>query len=1603
VPQYLINGMTVNAAAPLSDDEIDEIATQHGSSPQPQQPAAAQPQADPNAPLSGIAGNAMRGLIYGGATAGNSLIRAAGAGASALGMNNVGNSLSDFAAQEQPKIAKTAPTVDSHTQINSPSDAAKYVTGKLGEAVPGIAEYFAGGVPAMAGAGAIQGAQGASDATGGDTMSTIAGAGAGAATSVLPVPFARGAGGVVSGALRTGLGMAATSPITAAANRIPLAVHSGNIGDVVPSGSDIAEQALSGAIQGGAFGAAGHGTAGPERIAAPEGPQGIADRNLQARISGEAQNLGADLNNVKYGAHNGAENVAENVHNSIATDLKNLRDPLTTQLDPKQAQTFDDLLNRSAAMASFRDARNKVKSTVSDADLDRLQNMVGHTAEGQQIIDLMRQSNTLTSLFRQGMKGGVSRFTDYANPLVRGGSEAGGVSGLMRDPTRIGEAALMYMHPGTILPGLGVWGAGRAIDAMTGNRSRLAKFVRDNAGPAVDVVRGLPSALEANNARDAADEQFKNDRSMADYENRDRDQAYNSQFRQAQYDNQQRDNAARNQRQMADYENAQMNAADRQTRQMADYENRDADTAARSTRRSAEFENFDRDAAYRQSRAEAEAANASQDQAFRTQYGNARLDNAQANTDARAVAAAQAGPAPFHDYVEQNTGLPFEEQKAALAKLVDGGQVTQDEANRFVTAPKTLMRNNRGNRIMDMMGRKPAAAPEVSPNAPQSANIRNPIAYAATARANQARATAAAERIANNPAIDPVSKQIIGKAITKIANTSDRAEALDVASKAISGVPSEVARNAARTELTPLVEQIKPKAEPLKTEAVKRDANGRPLQRVPLKSGGADKIINTISQAMPKRIQPGDRGEAFFTKGNPVTRTMAAIYRATNKITKPAYDGPKEPNEAFLRRVADFHDQAVHDPNNTAVKKSYDSLIKQTVKQYKALGDLKVETWRGTGEPYKNSTEMLRDVSNNKHLWFLPTDNASGEGDAALAHPMLRDTGLKTVDGHKLVANDVFRIVHDFFGHTQNGFQFGPKGEYNAFREHAQMYSDEAIPALAAETLAQNAWVNFGPHMRDTDGSLKSVPQAQRPFSEQKAYAFPADILNSDPQARGAPLMRATGGAEGKRLGTTGQYIGAPRGVDSPQKLAALRKSLEGLSREGEPGRFWYENSSRAILNAVHGDKDEADKLAQLIAVFSPQTKVAPNLTHALAAYADAKAGRPIRQGYFTAAMSKKAEAVMRGEAFEGRKTNNFYVNLMRIIDPSRVQGVTQDVWMMRAFGYDTGHPTQAQYDFAQKEAMRLADKLGWEPQQVQAAIWVAAKAHQEGTAIDVSKGDFADALHSNLAQISWESTPGRTSGVLPEMHDAPIEQRAEYHQAISQAFLNDKGHDELAKALNVLSPGEFEAPGYFEGKTNPGSQVLASAPRAFKGAPYGEINKSARENIEAYTIAKGILLKQDAMAWHRPFFNAKVKDQNGVEVRLGRTLTPEETKKLAEALSSQAGSDMAPIGSLQGARFLHFGEFGDAKSFHKAVATAVDTVFPGNDNVEVGKFAFDGNLISNDWSEHSHGEDYLSHIAEGRPDLQRAVRDIVAKIQPRIDATNETFSAKYGWSKPTL
>jgi len=253
-----------------------------------------------------------------------------------------------------------------------------------------------------------------------------------------------------------------------------------------------------------------------------------------------------------------------------------------------------------------------------------------------------------------------------------------------------------------------------------------------------------------------------------------------------------------------------------------------------------------------------------------------------------------------------------------------------------------------------------------------------------------------------------------------------------------------------------------------------------------------------------ENLTPSDKlsGKIFGLKSEDVIaplespKDVADKYAADGWVTK--YSPPEKPvpvNENLAKHIADYYEQAKSEPGNEDVKASYDALKQETMQQYKYIVDAgyKIEPWTKGGEPYKNSAEMVADVKDNKHLFFKPTGPDEMASDNLMAEP----SGVKTY-----TVNDIFRAVHDFFGHAMTGNQFGPKGEFNAWREHSAMFNAKAQGALAAETLAQNSWVNYGPHLRNEAGAIakKGEPGykglTERPFAEQKNIVIPPEIIS---------------------------------------------------------------------------------------------------------------------------------------------------------------------------------------------------------------------------------------------------------------------------------------------------------------------------------------------------------------------------------------------------------------------------------------------------------------------------------------------------------------------------
>lgn len=524
---------------------------------------------------------------------------------------------------------------------------------------------------------------------------------------------------------------------------------------------------------------------------------------------------------------------------------------------------------------------------------------------------------------------------------------------------------------------------------------------------------------------------------------------------------------------------------------------------------------------------------------------------------------------------------------------------------------------------------------------------------------------------------------------------------------------------------------------------------------------------------------------------------------------------------------------------------------------------------------------------------------------------------------------------------------------------------------------------------------------------------------------------------------TTGERTGelkySPKQYAKRGGMTRLRNDLRRLAKEGEGGRLWYEKSGKEILKIAGGSKKIARKLAGLFAIYSSGTAVSANTTNALKMWAQfyGKDGKMVKPKSGTLAgrfseqdrtaiewLESDADDAHHVETF-GNKRFAFFVNIMREIDPKNYdtgQGVTVDLWMMRALGYDQVAPTDAQYAFASSEIMLIAKEMGWENQQAQAAIWVAIKARWEfiqkkakeqsvkqGLAefvptkkgaplfevigasreeqienekkiigvfreqalkvsreeitkkLEESKADFADNLSKHYATISWEAEPSTKLG--GNLNAMSLADKMMMQVEIAEILTNPKtGREYLAEKLDLLGQEQFQGPGAWNMKVGAAVQnsVIVPVKHKAKGA---ESQPEAAQAMDGYAAILGYLLQQDAVAWHKPFYGNSLKTSNGLEI-IGKTLTPAKALKFYEAIYEKTGNmDFAPI-VLDGAvRVLNFSEMPN-REFHKLIGEAAD-IAGISGNIEV--FQSDGNMVSNDWDANQKGEQYVEAISNNQ------------------------------------
>ncbi|MGW5666914.1 crotonobetainyl-CoA--carnitine CoA-transferase [Micromonospora sp. NPDC003776] len=209
-----------------------------------------------------------------------------------------------------------------------------------------------------------------------------------------------------------------------------------------------------------------------------------------------------------------------------------------------------------------------------------------------------------------------------------------------------------------------------------------------------------------------------------------------------------------------------------------------------------------------------------------------------------------------------------------------------------------------------------------------------------------------------------------------------------------------------------------------------------------------------------------------------------------------------EPGEDFRVRVADAFAAAPQRRLTTAVHAGYARLKAENLRLLRRAADagVRIRPWRGRGQPYAGSAEMISEVARTGVLHVFLTESGHGPGPADPGHPLCEPSEVR-VDGFRLLHNDVFRAVHDIFGHAMSGAAMGPVGELRAARCHMALYSAVAHPVLFTEQVAQICWFFYGPHLRDASGRLPRpdepgwIPPPARPYPPQKVFPCPPGLL----------------------------------------------------------------------------------------------------------------------------------------------------------------------------------------------------------------------------------------------------------------------------------------------------------------------------------------------------------------------------------------------------------------------------------------------------------------------------------------------------------------------------
>jgi len=224
------------------------------------------------------------------------------------------------------------------------------------------------------------------------------------------------------------------------------------------------------------------------------------------------------------------------------------------------------------------------------------------------------------------------------------------------------------------------------------------------------------------------------------------------------------------------------------------------------------------------------------------------------------------------------------------------------------------------------------------------------------------------------------------------------------------------------------------------------------------------------------------RSDEFNVGSAPVPEVAAgaARFRQMMGYREPEQDYSQSVIPASANRAIAAH-YAQMPSYDRAAEPAYRAMAEETGRQYdfmtrpRAKGGLGINVSVSDDDPYQagGPSHVIRnlrsDVQDNSHIAVLSTRSTGG-------HPFFTND-----------QNDMFRAVHDVFGHLGSGRAVDFDGEEAAYQKHAAMFSPLARGALAAETRGQNSYLRVhGDFPEQKVGLLPGQYAASRNLSPQQ-------------------------------------------------------------------------------------------------------------------------------------------------------------------------------------------------------------------------------------------------------------------------------------------------------------------------------------------------------------------------------------------------------------------------------------------------------------------------------------------------------------------------------------